>query len=126
MQLSVVVPVFNESAVLPSFLQQLLPVLDQCSPDYEILFVNDGSTDGTLPLLTEWARNNPAIKVISLSRNFGKEAACSAGLSASRGDAVALIDADLQDPPQLLLTFWEKFKAGYDNIYGVRQDRSAD
>ena len=126
MQLSVVVPVFNESAVLPSFLQQLLPVLDQCSPDYEILFVNDGSTDGTLPLLKEWARNNPAIKVISLSRNFGKEAACSAGLSASRGDAVALIDADLQDPPQLLLTFWEKFKAGYDNIYGVRQDRSAD
>lgn len=126
MQLSVVIPVFNENEVLPQLRARLNPVLDKCTTDYEIIFVNDGSTDNTLPLLKTWAAQDNRIKIISLSRNFGKEAAVTAGLSASTGQAVIILDADLQDPPEIIPQLWEKFKEGFDNIYGVRQDRSSD
>ena len=126
MQLSDIVPVFNESEVLPQLRGRLEPVLAQCTTDYEILFVNDGSTDDTLTLLKTWAAQDPRIKIISLSRNFGKEAAVTAGLSAATGEAVALLDADLQDPPEIIVQLWNKFKEGFDNVYGVRQDRACD
>ena len=126
MQLSVLVPVFNEEEVLPAFRTRLEPALSPCTPDHEIIFINDGSTDGTLPLLKQWAKQDKHIKVLSLSRNFGKEAAITAGLQASSGQAVIILDADLQDPPELMGALWKKFKEGYDNVYGVRQDRSAD
>jgi len=126
MQLSVVIPVFNENEVLPQLRARLSPVLDKCTTDYEIIFVNDGSTDDTLPLLKTWAAQDNRIKIISLSRNFGKEAAVTAGLSAGTGQAVIILDADLQDPPEIIPQLWEKFKEGFDNIYGVRQDRRAD
>ena len=126
MQLSVVIPVFNENEVLPHLRGRLVPVLDKCTPDYEILFVNDGSTDDTLTLLKTWAAQDKRIKIISLSRNFGKEAAVTAGLSAGAGQAVIILDADLQDPPEIIPQLWEKFKEGFDNVYGVRQDRSSD
>lgn len=126
MQLSVVVPVFNEQEVLPAFRARLIPVLQACTQDYEILFINDGSTDSTLALLKTWAQADKRFKIITLSRNFGKEAALTAGLQASRGDGVILLDADLQDPPEIISSFWEKFQQGYDNIYGVRQDRASD
>lgn len=126
MKLSVVIPVFNEESVLPLLRTRVEPAASACTPDYELIFVNDGSTDGTLTLLKTWADTDKRIKVLSLSRNYGKEAAVTAGLSAATGQAVALLDADLQDPPEILSTFWEKFNQGFDNIYGVRQDRSAD
>lgn len=126
MQLSVVIPVFNENEVLPHLRGRLMPVLAKCTPDYEILFVNDGSTDDTLTLLKTWAAQDKRIKIISLSRNFGKEAAVTAGLSAGAGQAVIILDADLQDPPEMIPQLWEKFKEGFDNVYGVRQDRSSD
>ena len=126
MQLSVVVPVLNEMDALPAWRRQVLPAVEACSQNYEIIFVNDGSTDGTLPLLKTWAAEDTRFKIISLSRNFGKEAALSAGLQAAGGDAVILLDADLQDPPELVGKFWQKFQEGFDNVYGVRQDRSAD
>ena len=126
MQLSVVIPVFNENEVLPQLRARLSPVLDKCTTDYEIIFVNDGSTDNTLPLLKTWAAQDNRIKIISLSRNFGKEAAVTAGLSAATGQAVIILDADLQDPPEIIPQLWEKFKEGFDNVYGVRQDRSSD
>ena len=126
MDVSVIVPVFNESEALPQLRARLEPVLSSCTPDYEILFINDGSTDGTLPLLKTWAHQDKRIKIISLSRNFGKEAAVTAGLSASTGNAVIILDADLQDPPELIHEFWKKFQEGYDNVYGVRENRSAD
>ena len=126
MQLSVVIPVFNENEVLPQLRARLSPVLDKCTTDYEIIFVNDGSTDNTLPLLKTWAAQDNRIKIISLSRNFGKEAAVTAGLRAATGQAVIIWDADLQDPPEIIPQLWEKFKEGFDNVYGVRQDRRAD
>ncbi|WP_428049023.1 glycosyltransferase family 2 protein [Candidatus Avelusimicrobium caledoniensis] len=126
MQLSVVIPVFNENEVLPQLRARLEPVLAKCTTDYEIIFVNDGSTDNTLPLLKTWAAQDNRIKIISLSRNFGKEAAVTAGLSAATGQAVIILDADLQDPPEIIPQFWAKFKEGFDNVYGVRQDRRAD
>jgi len=126
MQLSVIVPVFNEEAVLPSFFARLRPALDACTADYEILFINDGSSDGTLSLLKTYAAQDKRVKIISLSRNFGKEAALTAGLTAARGEAVLLLDADLQDPPEIIPQLWEKFQQGFDNVYGVRQDRACD
>ena len=126
MQLSVVVPVLNEADALPLWRAQVLPAVQACTQDYEIIFVNDGSTDGTLACLKTWGAEDTRIKIISLSRNFGKEAALSAGLQAAHGDAVILLDADLQDPPELIAEFWQKFQAGFDNVYGVRKDRSAD
>lgn len=126
MKLSVVIPVFNEESVLPLLRTRVEPAVRACTNDYEILFVNDGSSDGTLNLLKTWAAQDNRLKILSLSRNYGKEAAVTAGLSAATGEAVLLLDADLQDPPEILTTFWEKFNQGFDNIYGVRQDRSSD
>ena len=126
MELSVVVPVYNENEVLPLLRGRLEPVLKQCTDSYEIIFINDASTDDTWHSLKKWAAENKNIKAISLSRKFGKEAAMLAGLAASTGQATVLIDADLQDPPELIATFWEKFKQGYEHVYAIRQDRSAD
>jgi len=126
MELSAVIPVFNEAAALPGLRTRLLPALQRCTSQYELIFVNDGSGDDTLPLLKTWAEQDKQIKVISLSRNFGKEAALTAGLTAAQGQAVVVLDADLQDPPELIPQLWEKFREGYDNVYGVRKDRTAD
>ena len=126
MDLSVVIPVYNEQDTLPLLQKRLEPVLQKCTSSYEVIFVNDASQDDTLGLLKKWAEQDKSIKVISLSRHFGKEAATLAGLTAGTGQAVVLMDADLQDPPELITAFWEKFKEGFDNVYGVRQDRQAD
>ena len=122
MKLSAIVPVFNEEIALPLLRRRLEPALQQCTDDYEILFVNDGSADGTLDLLKTWAAQDKRIKIISLSRNFGKEAALTAGLSAAQGDAIAVLDADLQDPPEIIPQLWAKFQEGFDNVYGIRQN----
>ncbi len=100
--LSVVVPLYNEEAVLPDFHRRLAAVLDAIDADAEIIYVNDGSRDRTMALLTEMHDRDARVAVIELSRNFGKEVAMSAGLDAARGDAVVVIDADLQDPPELI------------------------
>lgn len=121
--LSVVLPVFNEQAVLPLLKQRLVPVLDGLGVRWEAIFVDDGSVDASLALLRDMHRDEPRFKAISFSRNFGHQIAVSAGLMESSGDAVAVLDADLQDPPELLAAFLTRWREGYDVVYGVRRKR---
>lgn len=124
--LSIVCPFFNEQNVVNFFLKETTDVLDDLKESYEILCINDGSTDNTLSTLIQAKRKYSQIRIINFSRNFGKEGALSAGLDYARGDVVILIDADLQDPPELikeLVSFW---KQGYDVVLAKRTDRSSD
>ncbi len=124
--LSVVVPVFNEEAVLDEFYRRLKPVLKSLRLDYEILFVNDGSTDSSPSLIDAIGTQDPHVGHIRLSRNFGKEAAMTAGLDHARGDAVVIMDADLQDPPDLIPGFIEKWREGFDVVYATRTSRQGE
>lgn len=124
--LSVIVPVFNEEDVIGHFLEATRSVLDATGLAYEYIFVDDGSRDTTAALLTDALRNGLPGRLLGLSRNFGKEAALSAGLEAAKGDIAIIIDADLQDPPELILQMLDGWRAGYDVVYGLRVDRSSD
>jgi glycosyltransferase involved in cell wall biosynthesis len=124
--LSIVVPMHNEAEVLGVFFERIEAVLGGLGLSYEIICVDDGSGDATLVGLVERARKDPAVKVIALARNFGKEAALTAGIEAAKGDVVVPIDADLQDPPELIADFLAKWEEGYDVVYGSRADRSSD
>jgi len=124
--ISVVVPVYNEEESIDAFLGAITPELVRAGVRYEIIFVNDGSSDATLPILIDRATHLPHLKAVNLSRNFGKEAAMTAGLDQAQGDAVLLIDVDLQDPPEVLGRFIEAWRQGYDVVYGLRESREAD
>ena len=124
--LSVVAPVFNEQEVLPEFHRRLSAVLDAMGGTAEVVYVNDGSRDGTLGLLQQLHQADPRVSVVNLSRNFGKEIALTAGLDHSRGDAVVVIDSDLQDPPELIPTLLERWRDGFDVVYATRTDRAGE
>ncbi|MBA4173218.1 MAG: glycosyltransferase [Hyphomicrobium sp.] len=124
--LSVVIPVLNEERGIGALLARLTPVLDATGERWDILFVDDGSTDGTLLALRAANARDPRVKAISLSRNFGKEIAVAAGLRHATGAAVVLMDGDLQHPPEVIPEFVAKWRAGYDDVYAQRQDRAAD
>ncbi len=127
MLLSVVVPAYNEEAVLEEFHGRLKAVLDALPCEKEILYVNDGSRDRTLTLLEEMHAADPCVGAINLSRNFGKEAAMTAGLDLAKGDAVVVIDADLQDPPELIAEFFRIWREeGYDVVYATRKSRAGE
>ena len=121
--LSVVVPLRNEAAGIDAFMHRLLPALDRLGLTFEVLCVDDGSADATWAELLAWRAREPAIRLMGLSRNFGKEVALTAGLDAARGDAVVLIDADLQHPPELIESFVAEWRAGYDMVYAQRRGR---
>lgn len=125
--ISLVVPVFNEAEAIDIFLQRVNHVF---SPhpfiNLEVIFVNDGSSDNSLNVLLSQQETDPRIKVIDLSRNFGKEAALSAGLQIASGDAVVPIDVDLQDPPEIILEMISKWREGYEVVLGHRTDRNSD
>lgn len=124
--LSVVVSVYNEEQALPLFYKTIKPVLEVLLWDYELIFVNDGSADGSLSVLREIARRDQDVKLIAFSRNFGHEAAMIAGIDAAAGDAVVCMDADLQHPPDCLPGIIEKLEEGYGIINMVRtRNRSA-
>ena len=125
-ELSIVVPMLNESVMLDRFFARLEPVLDQVTPDYEILCIDDGSTDDTLSKLADHRARNPRIRVIGLSRNFGKENALSAGLDFATGAAVIPMDADLQDPPEVVPLMVEKWREGYDVVLARRTTREGE
>jgi len=124
--LSVIVPVFNEEEVIGHFVEATRPVLERTGLVYEYVFIDDGSRDATADILAEKLKSGLPGRLLGLSRNFGKEAALSAGLEAARGDIAVIIDADLQDPPDLILQMLDGWKAGYDVIYGLRVNRSSD
>lgn len=125
-KLSIVVPMYNEEDNIDYFYKKITEVLEQNNYRYEIVCVNDGSKDRTLTKISEIAVSDSRIKVIDLSRNFGKEIAMSAGLKYSTGDAVIPIDADLQDPPELIPKLVEKWKEGFDVVYATRQRREGE
>ena len=124
--LSLVVPVFNEEESIDLFLTAVEPFLESAGLRFEIVFVNDGSRDNTLAHLLDRSTCDRRLKVVNLSRNFGKEAALTAGIDHARGDILIPIDIDLQDPPDLFIPFIERWREGYDIVYGVRQTRAWD
>ena len=124
--LSVIVPCFNEEAVLPLTHDRLRRALDAVGMPWEVLYVDDGSRDRTREIAMAFAADDERVKVISLSRNFGHQAAVTAGLNHAAGTAVAIIDADLQDPPEVLGRMVEKWREGYDVAYGLRTERSGE
>lgn len=124
--LSVVVPAYDEAAVLPEFHRRTAAVLDGLPLAAEIVYVNDGSRDGTLALLQSLHATDPRVTLVNLSRNFGKEIALSAGLDHARGDAVVVIDADLQDPPELIPEMLRRWREGYDVVYARRVAREGE
>jgi glycosyltransferase involved in cell wall biosynthesis len=124
--LSIVAPMHDEADVLALFFERIEAATGGLGVGVEIICVDDGSRDATLAGLVDRARLDPKVKVIALARNFGKEAALTAGIEAARGDMVLPIDADLQDPPELIAAFVERWEEGYDVVYGSRADRSSD
>jgi len=120
---SVVLPVYNESAVLDELCQRLRSVLTACRTTFEIIFVNDGSADDSAESLDHLAMQFAEVRVVHLSRNFGHQAAIHAGLGCARGDAIVLMDSDLQDPPEAIGKLLDAWQAGYDVAYAVRVRR---
>lgn len=125
-ELSVVVPVYNEDENIEPLLERLVPLLERIVASFEIVFVDDGSRDLTLAALRRIHAQDPRVKAVALSRNFGKEVAIAAGLDFVRGAATVIMDADLQHPPEMIETFVARWREGYKNIYGQRIDRTAN
>ena len=123
---SLVVPCYNEQSNVAPFLEGVRPVLESLNEPYEIVFVNDGSSDNTLPCLIAAAAQDARIRVVGLARNFGKEIALTAGLQHARGQAVIPIDVDLQHPPELILEFVKRWRAGAKMVVGVRTRRDEE
>lgn len=124
--LSIVVPIYNERAVLPLLYARLRSVLDPLQTSYELVLVDDGSSDGSGDYLLELAASNAVVKAVRLSRNFGKEAALTAGLDQACGDAVIIVDSDLQDPPELIVQMLAAFHEGSDIVCMRRRSRVGD
>jgi glycosyltransferase involved in cell wall biosynthesis len=121
--ITIVVPVYNEEGNVAILIDKLREALREAVVDYSVLFVDDGSQDGTLAKLRQLAEIDARIYAVALSRNFGKEAAIAAGLRHARGDAVILMDADLQHPPEVIPQFLDAWRAGAEIVFGLRQDR---
>jgi polyisoprenyl-phosphate glycosyltransferase len=124
--LSVVVPCMNEEQVLPETNNRLVATLSQAPLSFEIIYIDDGSTDSTAEVLRGLQAQDARIRVVRFSRNFGHQVAITAGLEHASGDAVVIIDADLQDPPAVILEFMAKWMDGYDVVYGVRTERDGE
>lgn len=127
MLLSVIIPCYNEDAVLRATHERLTKVMDQLPDlDYELVFVNDGSRDQTQLMLAQLHLHDPRVRVLLLSRNFGHQIAVTAGLEEARGDAVVIIDADLQDPPEVIPEMVNLWREGNDVVYGIRLEREGE
>lgn len=126
MLISIVCPFYNEESAAAAFFDRLLPILAAAGEAFEIVCIDDGSTDFTLDRLLAARKECPSIRIVELSRNYGKEAALTAGLDAAKGDVVIPIDADLQDPPELIPALLEKWREGFEVVLAKRATRSED
>jgi dolichol-phosphate mannosyltransferase len=124
--LSVVAPVFNEEAILHELYRRLSKVLDDAGLDWELVLINDGSRDRSPEIMRELHAADPRVKVINFARNFGHQVAITAGADYASGDAVCIIDADLQDPPEVILDLLAKWREGYEVVYAVRSERKGE
>ncbi|QWK79606.1 glycosyltransferase family 2 protein [Ochrobactrum sp. BTU1] len=124
--LSIVIPMMNEQEAVPVLFNRLFPILEETDRSFEVICVNDGSSDDTLGALQQVQRQNPSVVIVDLSRNFGKEAALTAGLMQARGQAVIPLDADLQDPPELIVEMLKLWEQGAEVVLAVRTKRETD
>lgn len=124
--LSVIIPIYNEQENIPELHKRLTEVVKQITPNYELIFINDGSRDGSLIKLIELSKIDSNVYYINFSRNFGHQIAVSAGLDNCSGKAVVIIDADLQDPPEVILDLYKKYKEGYEVVYATRLKRKGE
>ncbi|MEM1323026.1 MAG: glycosyltransferase family 2 protein [Bacteroidota bacterium] len=126
MDISVIIPVYNEEDNIGLLHQRTSAVMEQLKVNYELIFVNDGSRDKSIELVKELAQKHSEVKFIDFSRNFGHQVAVTAGLDRSTGDAVVIIDADLQDPPELIIEMYQKLRSGYEVVYAKRKRRDGE
>lgn len=126
MTCSVIIPVYNEEAVLPETIRRLLAVMDSSGESFELLFINDGSRDRTAEMLCRACEENPKIRLIDFSRNFGHQTAITAGMDYAAGDCMVIIDGDLQDPPELIPEMIRLWREGSDIVYGRRRSRKGE
>lgn len=126
MKYSVIVPCYNEQEVIELFIERIRAVMDGLGDSYELIFVDDGSRDATLALLRQHAQGDKRFKILAFSRNFGHQAAVSAGLKYAIGDAVIIIDSDLQDPPEVIPQMIDRWERGYHVVYGKRKKRKKE
>ncbi len=123
---TIIAPIYNELENLPILYDRVTEVMDKSGQSWELILVDDGSTDGSTNLIREIAQNDARIRPVIFARNFGHQIAVTAGLDYSRGQAVVIIDADLQDPPEVILQLIEKWQEGYEVVYAVRSDREGE
>ncbi len=126
MQLSIIIPIYNEEKNIPLLYQRLKEVVDPMQLNYEFIFINDGSKDNSIAMIRDLAKHDQGVKYINFSRNFGHQIAVTAGLDKSSGEAVVIIDADLQDPPELIHELYAKMKEGYEVVYAKRRSRKGE
>ena len=125
-QLSIIIPIFNEEQILPELFQRLTNAAKSITSDYELIFVNDGSKDKSIDILKQFSKEDENVKYIDFSRNFGHQIAVTAGLDYSSGQAVVIIDGDLQDPPELIPEMYKKYEEGYPVVYAKRKERKGE
>ncbi len=125
-RISIIVPIFNEELIIRDFYSEVIKNLKDIAYDYEIIFVNDGSKDSSLEILKELYDQDKKVKVVNFSRNFGHQIAISAGIRYAAGDAAIIMDADLQDPPAIVLDLLKKWEEGFDVVYAVRKKRRGE
>ncbi len=123
---SIIAPIFNESQTLPELYRRVIEVMDSTGDTWELVLVDDGSTDGSSDIIRSLAKKDPRVRPVIFARNFGHQLAVTAGLDYARGRAVTIIDADLQDPPEVILEMIQKWREGYEVVYAIRSEREGE